>query len=126
MRARGMEEGFTLLEVVVVIVLLGILAAVALPFFTNLATQADAASASGVAGAISGANSRNYAVCSLNPNHADCVQVSNCADGVNLLETGLPPDFGITANEVSPGQTRTDCVVTSPRGGQATFTLTGT
>ena len=50
------EKGFTMIELVMVIVLLGILAAVAIPRYLDLSAQALTASKAGMSGAVKGAH----------------------------------------------------------------------
>jgi MSHA pilin protein MshA len=52
-----LQKGFTLIELVIVIVILGLLAATALPRFSNLTTSARVATLNGLAGGLRGAAS---------------------------------------------------------------------
>ncbi|PIW59982.1 type II secretion system protein [Shewanella sp. CG12_big_fil_rev_8_21_14_0_65_47_15] len=59
------QQGFTLIELVVVIIILGILAVTAAPKFINLQKDARASALQGVKGAIQGANSLVYSKAAL-------------------------------------------------------------
>jgi MSHA pilin protein MshA len=95
------QAGFTLIELIMVIVILGILAATALPKFTNMKTEAEVAALEGVAGAIRSSNTINRGTFMLNP--ASDVSITNCDQAGNLLDGGLPTGYTLTAAAIASG-----------------------
>lgn len=74
------QKGFTLVELVVVIVLLGILGVTALGKFENLSGQAADATEGGIASELSSAAAINFASSAVGGNYA-AIAAANCDDG---------------------------------------------
>ena len=91
---KRQQSGFTLIELIIVIVILGALAVVALPRFVDLQSEAEEASADGVFGAAQAAAAITYA--------AGLVQDDPPAaitDGQSLLDAMNPAPDGWSVDD---------------------------
>ncbi|CCO48959.1 MSHA pilin protein MshA [Vibrio nigripulchritudo SOn1] len=129
------QGGFTLIELVVVIVILGILAVTAAPKFLNLQGDAREASLQGLKGAMSGAAGIVYGRSALDGietiSQGQAVSAGNSSvnvvfgypeastNGIQNAVAGLESDWNVVTSTGTtsisygfPGSTNTNCVVT--------------
>jgi prepilin-type N-terminal cleavage/methylation domain-containing protein len=92
------KKGFTLVELVMVIVILGILAAVAIPYFYNLSADARDAAEQGVLGGIRAGITTYYANNKTFPATLDAATNAVCS-GTNACFNTILAQGGITSSE---------------------------
>lgn len=131
---KANQKGFTLIELIVVIVILGILAATAMPKFVDLSGDARKSVVDGVEGAMRSANSMLYAKASAAGTLSGVVSVAGqsvtVANGFasNLAELKKVMDLDetkiATSGESLNYTGKTDCKVTYSAGNPPSYSNT--
>ena len=126
---RSGQGGFTLIELVIIIVVLGILAAVAIPKYQDISAEAREAACRGALGALRSGVTIFYANQAVQTGTATWPTLAELETAGNVMAHGIPKNpFQADANapdSIVTGVTKGDLVNGGARGGWAYLPATG-
>lgn len=136
--ATGADKGFTLIELIAIVLILGLVASVAIPRFVDLSGAAREASVKSVAGALGSGSAINFSTYVILSQKSQTlsgvispVPITECSDAELLLEDSLPANVSIEASSgasatvADMNTTRCDVVSDQDSTIRASFILHG-